>query len=106
MLKDEVVEIIKQGREGVKVTSNGVANFVEYPISSEEITKQIHNLFKAEVDKLTAIGDEEIEAWLYNRLGEGNVFEQFNRKFCKDLLSDGWQHTKNQLSDLMGDKEG
>ena len=29
--------------------------------------------------------DKDIEEWLYNRLGPGNVFEQFNRDFCKDL---------------------
>ena len=31
------------------------------------------------------LAEGEIEAWLLNRLGEGNVFEQFNRRFCKDL---------------------
>jgi len=31
------------------------------------------------------ISDEFIEEWLRNRLGEGNRFEQFNRKFCQDL---------------------
>lgn len=29
-----------------------------------------------------------IEDWLKNRLGEGNVFEQFNRQFCYDLIRD------------------
>jgi len=32
--------------------------------------------------------EEWIEEWLRNRLGEGNRFEQFNRRFCKDLISD------------------
>lgn len=31
------------------------------------------------------LSDEEIEKWLLNRLGEGNRFEQFNRRFCRDL---------------------
>ena len=29
-----------------------------------------------------------IEEWLLNRLGTGNIFEQFNRQFCKDLIKD------------------
>ncbi len=29
--------------------------------------------------------DEEIEAWLFDRLGGGNKFEQFNRLFCQDF---------------------
>lgn len=32
--------------------------------------------------------DKWIERWLFNRLGEGNRFEQFNRQFCKDLIND------------------
>jgi len=28
---------------------------------------------------------EEIDAWLLNRLGSGNKFDEFNRGFCKDL---------------------
>ena len=43
--------------------------------------------------------DEEIEEWLKDRLGEGNRFEQFNRRFCKDLAK-----TQDQLT-LKGVKE-
>ena len=31
------------------------------------------------------LNDEEIEQWLKERLGSGNIFEAFNRDFCKDL---------------------
>lgn len=37
------------------------------------------------IKKPEVLGEEKIENWLRNRLGEGNVFEQFNRGFCKDL---------------------
>lgn len=37
------------------------------------------------MDIKTLLTDEEIEAWLLNRLGGGNRFEQFNRQFCRDF---------------------
>jgi len=40
-VKEEVIEVFKQSRTGVKITSNGTVNFIEYPVSVEELTKNI-----------------------------------------------------------------
>ena len=32
------------------------------------------------------VSDKWIEDWLLNRFGSGNVFEKFNRRFCRDLV--------------------
>jgi len=41
---EEVEKILKNARSGVKVTSNGTANFIEYPTSTKEAANQILSL--------------------------------------------------------------
>jgi len=45
MNEDKVKEILKKGKDGVKVTNNGIANFIQYPISNDELAKEIHDLY-------------------------------------------------------------
>lgn len=47
--------------------------------------------------------DKWIENWLSNRLGEGNVFEQFNRRFCRDLIDNA---TKLIAEEIFKEIEG
>ncbi len=56
----EIDKVIVKGREGVKVTSNGIAYFVEYPISTESLASQIISKMLEEVDS-AGLTDEEIE---------------------------------------------
>ncbi|KKN12659.1 hypothetical protein LCGC14_1014090, partial [marine sediment metagenome] len=39
--------------------------------------------------------------WLKDRLGEGNRFEQFNRRFCKDLVKAQHLDTLRQVRELL-----
>jgi len=87
MIKEQIFQIV----DG--------ANFKQGQ-TSKEATDTILNLFKAEVDKLTVIDDEEIEKlWL-----------EYEEKYpMQDVAWDGYllehylQHTKKQLLDLMGE---
>jgi len=49
--------------------------------------------------KDTVMSDKAIEAWLLNRFGEGNRFEQFNRQLCKDLCRDQALQTESLLKE-------
>ena len=64
---DEVKGLLDSGRTGVKVTSNGVVNFIEYPISTEDLAKQICQLFES--NKLTLPTKEEMEEWIHEAFG-------------------------------------
>lgn len=44
-IEAEVKKILRKGTTGVKVTSNGVVNFIEYPISEDALAKEICHLF-------------------------------------------------------------
>ena len=43
---EEIKKILQKSKEGVKITSNGVCNFIEYPVSNEEVAQQICQLFE------------------------------------------------------------
>jgi len=58
-------------------------------------------LIRIDLTKLRALSDEEIEEWLLNRLGQGNVFEQFNRRFCEDFSQATLSSVKEQLEEML-----
>jgi hypothetical protein len=58
-MREKIAEIIKQTRLDTHLSSNGVANFVNYPISSEGLAGQILHAISAEIEK-GLLTDEEI----------------------------------------------
>jgi len=74
--------------------------------------RQLVNTFKAEVDKLTVIGDEEISNHLYRvstskydafTEGDGTLVNPniYSHVRIKELLKAQLQHTKQKLLDIM-----
>lgn len=58
-MREEIANILKQGRTGVKVTSNEIANFIQYPTSIEQLAGQILAIMRARVE---AVENPYIEA--------------------------------------------
>ena len=71
---------------------------IEIPCPYCEANKEILNLFKAVVDKLTVIDDEAIDQIRYKGQFYGGAYNEVKKLTAQAQL----QHTKNEL-DLMGE---
>lgn len=81
-MREEIVRILKQGRAGVKVTSNGIANFIEYPISIEQLAGQILAIMRARIE---GVKQDAQYSWDGNRIqGDRQAgFEDCRREVLK-----------------------
>ncbi len=77
---ETVKKILDKGREGVKITSNGVANFINYSISTDELTLQVCQLFpktpdnpdgyEPKPDESRLLTDEELRGGIARAISE------------------------------------
>lgn len=69
-MKEEVKKILEASRTGVKVTSNGIVNFIEYPISVDELATQLCQLLKIKYPEnpyaILFSGNNNVEALINN----------------------------------------
>ena len=58
-MREKILNVLKRSREGVMVTSNGIANFINYPTSEEELADEMVTALKEEIKK-TKLGEQRI----------------------------------------------
>jgi len=103
MLKEQVAEILRQ-----EVIEYEKAWRGEPCLKPETLVDQILNLFKAEVDKLTVMDNEElvleeIRTPTGDNIGGYPVVQVTKEIDITATLNKQLQHTKKELLDLMGE---
>ena len=94
MIKEQVAEILTIDCYLCKTECE--TNDDEYCPEQLRIAQQVLNLFKAEVDKLTVIGDDAEQIYI-----EEHTWGMVDIKMLKREAQ--LQHAKKQLLDLMGE---